>query len=400
MPEIRDYAVAAGHDGRLEILATVATDDIPGSSLPARAVWRAREVPAPDGGPDQWAPRWQSLGNPGDATELDGMMLARDTDGRLEAVTVAWAPDGGTVLHAWQDAPDGNWVGWESLGFPEPGVGSPATLTRDEAGRLELFAAHYQHAGSKVWHRRQVQPGGSQWTEWLPLGWPPVTSSLFSLGVPMAAGLNQDGRMELHIIHAEKLWHTWQKAPGSLDWVAWQSLDSPPGALEGMPALALSGDGRLRVFTPGGPGGGDPPDYSAYCREQKAPGRAWDEWFALDPRPTDATGLAVAPGADGRLVVCSVGGKEGAQSLARVEQGPLGPGDPGWAGDDGLGFPGYDGAGLLENPVLVLDGHGRLRLFFTIATGSQRGSTELYSLNQVSPNGDQWEGQLISLQAP
>jgi hypothetical protein len=120
----------------------------------------------------------------------------------------------------------------------------------------------------------------------------------------------------------------------------------------------------------------------------------------LQGRPADVTNLAVAPGAGGQLVLFYLGGKEGAQTLGRVEQGPPPYVDAGWGGNDGIALPGYDGVSWLDNPVLALDGHGRLRLFFTIATGGQPGSMDLYSLNQVSPNSDQWEGQMISLRAP
>ena len=73
-----------------------------------------------------------------------------------------------------------------------------------------------------------------------------------------------------------------------------------------------------------------------------APGKAWNGWESAQPKPTHVEDLAVAPAAGGRLVVFSVGGNGGTQSLARAEQGPLG--GVAWAGCEEMGIPGYNGA--------------------------------------------------------
>jgi hypothetical protein len=164
VPEIANFAVAANKDGLLEIVAIAGptTDDQQFTG----AVWLAQELPALPDGQDQWTLAWRSLGTPGGG-QLAGITLARNSDGRLQAATLSHNE---TVWHAWQDAPDGDWSDWESLGNPGGSITPPA-LAQNEDGRLELFAVSLL-SGLAVWHRSQLRLGQNQWTEWRSLGFP------------------------------------------------------------------------------------------------------------------------------------------------------------------------------------------------------------------------------------
>ena len=382
VPEIANFAVAANKDGLLEIVAIAGptTDDQQFTG----AVWLTQELPASPEGQDQWTPAWRSLGAPGGG-QLAGITLARNSDGRLEAATLSRSE---TVWHARQDAPDGDWSDWESLGNPGSNITPPA-LAQNEDGRLELFAVSL-FSGLAVWHRSQLRPGQNQWTEWHSLGFPASQGPLTVLAPTVAR--NKDGRLEVHLAVGGKIWHSWQKTANSPEWMPWSSLDSPDAHEDvGLPTVVLDGEGRLQVFAGSGA--------AIWSRRQHGPGQGpWEPWTL--PYPEPAAGepvLAVAAQAGGRLVLFALRNTpEGSQSLEKLEQEATDgekwlPGDP---IDTSL-------LGLAEvvpkagNPALATDSRGRLRLFLSVP-----GRIGIYALNQTNPAGGQWRQSINFFEAP
>lgn len=382
VPEIANFAVAANKDGLLEIVAIAGptTDDQQFTG----AVWLTQELPASPEGQDQWTPAWRSLGAPGGG-QLAGITLARNSDGRLEAATLSRSE---TVWHARQDAPDGDWSDWESLGNPGSNITPPA-LAQNEDGRLELFAVSL-FSGLAVWHRSQLRPGQNQWTEWRSLGFPASQGPLTVVAPTVAR--NKDGRLEVHLAVGGKIWHSWQKTANSPEWMPWSSLDSPDAHEDvGLPTVVLDGEGRLQVFAGSGA--------AIWSRRQHGPGQGpWEPWTLPYPEPAAGEpALAVAAQAGGRLVLFALRNTpEGSQSLEKLEQEATDgekwlPGDP---IDTGL-------LGLAEvvpkagNPALATDSRGRLRLFLSVP-----GRIGIYALNQTNPAGGQWRQSINFFEAP
>ena len=389
MPEILDFAVAANQDGGLEILAVVASSagDLPGGG----AVWRARELPVPGGGEPQWALAWQSLGRPPGETWPNAVTMARNHDGRLEAAILTPYP-GGQVYHAWQDRPDGNWSGWQSLGSPVPfeGTTGPA-LAANSDGRLEVFVVSEGENPVALWHRGQQEPGHNQWTDWSPLGYPADDSGQYWAPT---VGQNKDGRLEVHLITDDTVWHTWQIAANSPHWVPWARFDPQglvPSELESAerPWLVRDHQGRLRVFMI------DRVTRAVWGRSQPAPGRGpWSPWSLLRPEADtgiEAANLAVAAQKDGRLImfVLRYRSQDGTASLERLEEASSGTGE--WTSADVIEDVPVNPSAL----VMTLDSGGRLRLFFNFPQGS-----DIYYLEQASPSSSQWQQKTLSFQAP
>ena len=282
---VHDVAVAGYRDGRLELVAITADP----SGL-WKSVWHASQNKP---GGEVWE-GWESLGNPPGGVSLDfgrTAAIARNADGRLEAVTLS---RNGDAWHAWQHHPGRDWTGWRSLGAPTDNgdsIGCPV-LTVNKDGRLELFTL--DRNSNTVWHRWQQTPGGD-WSAWSSLDAPDGDPNIED-GLVVAR--NGDGRLEVFVSVFEGVWHRWQQTPGSDDWSAWAPLGRPdPGDLINTIAVAPHADGRLLlVANPAGSGvlphAGTTPSpassHSLWQRAQQFPGDtsyAWTDWSPLVSTP-------------------------------------------------------------------------------------------------------------------
>jgi hypothetical protein len=153
MSEIREIALTANQDGRLELVAT--TDDPAGFG---GEVWHAWQT-APNG---TWT-GWHSFGRPGGGAA--GPAVGRNADGRLEVAVVGG--DQG-VWHRWQTAPNNGWSPWANLGSVATGTIQGPTLASNADGRLELFLRAPDTGG--LYQLSQSAPNDG----WTPgHGWPP-----------------------------------------------------------------------------------------------------------------------------------------------------------------------------------------------------------------------------------
>lgn len=115
-------------------------------------------------------------------------------------------------------------------------AGTPA-ITRNAAGELEIFARSSDH---RLWYASQKTPGGA-WTTWQLVG-----SGFISTNDP-AVGQDRNGHLVLWDSGANgDLWVNLQNAT-TQDWTTWQS---PQDGLSfvGTPAVIREADGRLEVF--------------------------------------------------------------------------------------------------------------------------------------------------------
>lgn len=238
--------------------------------------------------PRSWS-QPDSLGSP-DHVALRALAASRNEDGRLEIFAIG---GDGVVYHRYQEkASTAPWSDWLSLG--RPGDKSLWTLSvgRNGDGRLEVFAL--DEAGA-LWHRHQPIDPGQPWSDWLSLEKPGADL------VRVVAATNADGRLEVFGLDKEgRLVHTYQKTPGSESWSSWQSLERPPDRALVELEAARNQDGRIEVFALDSRGGlwhrYQPPDAS----------QPWIDWLSLEN--PDLTSLAVGISADGRLELFGAGG--------------------------------------------------------------------------------------------
>jgi hypothetical protein len=233
---------------------------------------------------------------------LTSAALGTNEDGRLELVATSH-DDGarGTLWHAWQTTPGGDWTGWHRFGTPGPGdlFAAPAIRQRAADGCLQVFVIGGDEA---VWHRGQTAKNN---------GW----SDLSSLGMPggqagatrsPALALRDDGRLTAVVTAGGAVWQTSQRDRLSTDWEPWSPLGQPGSGQAGDLALATNPDGRLLLFTPE-----LDHDFAArglWYRHQTAPNAEWSGWKPLgSPGGQRQPGPPVVIGSrDGRLVLLTV----------------------------------------------------------------------------------------------
>lgn len=363
MADLQGIALGQNQNGRLELVATIATGLSPGSP---GAVWRLQQLAEDD---SAWTPHWRSLEVP-ITTGFGGPAMAANSDGRLE---IAAASDG-ELLHAWQTAPNGDRWRHHSLGQPS-GLRtlqeSPA-LAQNRDGRLEVFMLVGEGIFSgSLWHAWQRTQGG--WSPWAPLESPNHSG----LGKPPVVAGNRDGRLEVFAEADGAVWHIWQRTQGG--WSPWHSLESPNQVSVRRPVVARNRDGRLEAFVLGS-------DKAVWHIWQKA-GGGWSGWASLESPPDGSLSeLAAGAHADGRLVLFAVATPSGgtspgdANALWQREQAVAG----GWSPWRSFTRP-YD-TQTVEGPALALDANRRLHLWLRIP-----GGVTLYQLKQTEPNGSEWE---------
>jgi hypothetical protein len=378
MSSLAGLALALYQDGRLEVVATAANGD-------AGAVWHGQES-------SQGWSGFMPLGQPtGGASSLAGPAVARNADGRLEAVVIG---SDLAVWHAWERSPGGDWTGWHSLGQPggkpvisEPlGARAPAptpALVADANEHLQVFVVREDLT---VWRRGQRAEGG--WSEWASLRGPGGGGTLG----PLTVGASADGRLELAANDADEgaVWHAWQTPTAAGGWSGWRSLGKPGGqpAMLGS-TLARNSDGRLELFTVA-------TDGAVWHIWQTAPNDGWSGWHSLGSQgEVGLRELAVAPNADGRLVLFATE-EDSVSGLWQREQETPGGGWSAW-------LPRADRLPLVDDrpapgpigePTLILNADRRLVLFLLVG-----GTGTAYRLaNSAGPSGGPgWTGALTEL---
>jgi hypothetical protein len=242
-------------------------------------------------------------------SEVTGIALARNRDGRLELVATTGGAEGfgGDVWHAWQTAPNGSWTGWSRLGRRPGGGASAPAVARNADGRLEVAVVG---GDGTVWHRWQTAPNNDWSSQWESFGKLDDQRAIAWLVLTR----NADGRLEVFVpanndVGDERaVWHRWQTTPNGT-WSKWDSLEEPPGGLFGPLAVGANADGRLELFAPAASSGGNQQIWDRFQRT--AGDDDWWKWFSLDTAGSGellTSVPVVARNADGRLELFVVGG--------------------------------------------------------------------------------------------
>jgi hypothetical protein len=179
-------AVGANQDGRLEVFHLVTTND----------VWHVWETGNDPNAVFAWSGWALVAASP---VRFLSLAVANNQDGRLELFAIG---DDGGLWHAWQESPNGGWSSWDK--FPSPGVklvGRPAAVLNGN-GTLEAFAVD---VNGGLWNVAQTSTNNG-WGGWLSLGGENLTFA--------AAGVNQDGRVEVFSSSGGTLWHRWETSVG------------------------------------------------------------------------------------------------------------------------------------------------------------------------------------------
>lgn len=219
---------------------------------------------------------WGGSSGPGVYLPYEGgrIVSARSRDGRLEAF--AAGPDG--VSHAWQNAANGSWSNWESVGGPK---NARLAIAPNSDGRLEVFAVN----SSVMQHIWQLAPSG-KWSAWADFG---------TGGYDVAAGANLDGRIEVVASNANGVFHKWQtSATAWSDWAGTAAGNNGPA--NSRLQMAVSPDGRLEIFALSG-------QWFGHLFQTKASG-GWGAWENFGGGGHD---LTVDLNADGRIEVAASG---------------------------------------------------------------------------------------------
>lgn len=151
----------------------------------------------------------RGFGNGGISTSdsIGTLSIARNQDGTLEAAMTI----DGRLVHVRQKVPNqepssggGGWA-HHDLGRPEEHVAVDLpVLAANRDNHLEVFM---QGSDGNLWHRWQTASNGL-WSAWHNLGAP----SPLSRRRIHVVGQNEDGRLELFVVHRGELWNTWETA--------------------------------------------------------------------------------------------------------------------------------------------------------------------------------------------
>jgi hypothetical protein len=338
-PGFTGFAVEPNVDGRLELVAIAG--NWRGPVRPPEggygSVWHASQQ-TPNG---DWS-GWQPLDAPGGGVGGNAPALARNANGCLEAVVVA---SDGTVAYRAQTAANGpDWAAWQSL-RPLAGLAyATPVLVQEKDGSLSIFVLQY--SDMSVWQASH-QPGAT-WSDWTPLGKPPSMNQLDPSG--MTAAANADGRLEVFASDTKVLWHRWQRQPGGTwsDWVAMPALQELAGAYTpslGTPVVVRNADGHLFVYTL-------PSDGAVRYSNQNPnfPG-GWIPWQLLVV--SWFTDLGVGLNAENQMLVIAPSREHRLwqRAMPLMYWGPIG------------GASTYEDPGQLNRPALACNADGHLQLF-------------------------------------
>jgi hypothetical protein len=348
--------------------------------------WTQCQIPLPSGEAQQisagtdgtvWA--LDEVGN-AYAMAASPMQTAPALTGKMAPVTIRKSSNllylfcidqAGALWAIGQRTSAGGWGSWISLGAPA-GL-SLATLAAgsNQDGRLQVFAVGSDESLHTIW-----ETAPNVWSGWDVLT-PPTGTPL----VAVAAGHNADGRLEVAALGKQDgaVYHISQTAPNN-GWGTWSSLGAPSGTGVSPAALAIASqaDGRLTVFA-GGTG-----KTPVSCITQTTPGNGWGGWTAVwhitDPTNAEVQTLAVGRNPDGRLEVFCLATTNRPGVWHGFQQTPNGSWGP-WSVMGGLGA---------ERPNVALgvgqNADGRLEVFVSDSAGT------VWHDWQTSPGSGTWSG--------
>ncbi|MFI6333332.1 tectonin domain-containing protein, partial [Micromonospora chersina] len=181
-----------------------------------------------------WTP-WTQFDGPG----MVKVAAETNLDGRIEMFGL----DGvGHIFHRAQLTAGGasGWSAWTPLDGT-PGTLSTIAVARNN-DRLELYATTPDHA---LYYRTQVDPTGTAWTAWTPLG-----DSVFEIG----AESSSDGRVELVATTSSGgVVYRYQSSPGSWAGTGWTGLGAMDPVTVAVPNVkGLSQSAAITALTNAG----------------------------------------------------------------------------------------------------------------------------------------------------
>jgi hypothetical protein len=240
-------------------------------------------------------------------------------------------------------------------------------------GRLEVFVLDAWN----LWHTWQTAPNGT-WSPWALVA---QANLKLSAGPFLGINTNADGRLEVFTIDSQgALWQIWQTSPGG-GWSHWSSLDGPSAPQTvGFARVAKNADGRLEVFV-------WDKDNVPWQIWQTTPNGTWSSWIPLSDVAFKYMGdFLVAKNADGRLEIFTADEQGVTSHIWQSDSG-----SPIWSDWAKLDLPTEANIGGLPLAV-AQDADGRLELFFTDSQGA------LWHIWQVTPGN--WGSDTAHDQAP
>ena len=236
-------------------------------------------------------------------------------------------------------------------------------------GRLEVFGISDD---DRIWHTWQTAPGGP-WNG----GWSELYSDLDRLR-NLSAVRNADGRLEVFGVSSDgQIWHTWQTAPGGAWNGAWAELYTPADRLM-MLRAATNGAGGLEVF-------GIASDEAIWHTWQTTAGGAWNGGWAEFYSDADRLrSLDVGRNGDGRLEVFGISPDERIWHTWQTTGGGVWNG--GWTEL-------YSAADRLWRLDVTTNQDGRLEVF------GLSSDEEIWHTSQTTPGGA-WNGGWEQLYGP
>ncbi len=241
-------------------------------------------------------------------------------------------------FHMWQDPTSA--TGWSNWTWFPSLIATQLAAGRNQDGRLEVFVTD---TSGTLFHMWQTAPGSSIWSnndQWETLGGGHQITQL-------ALGQNADGRLEVFAIDTYgTVFHMWQTAPNTGWSPIWQSLGG--GRRVNQVAVGRNQDGRLEVFVTDTSG-------TVLHLWQISPGGGWannETWETLGSGYPMAQ-LTVGQNSDGRLEVFGI---TTSGAVVHLWQMPAGvwPSTNNW---QSLGGPSMDQLVVGQNQV------GRLEVF-------------------------------------
>jgi hypothetical protein len=251
-------------------------------------------------------------------------------DGSLCLLGVVTALVMGAVAPAGAQSPTAATMIRQSLGGQ---FTSGPAVARNADGRLEVFAIG---TDSILWHRRQLTPGGNDWSNWEFLG------GIFRPYKNIAVGSNADGRLQVFVTGTDDaLWTNWQLTPAG-PYSGWVSLG---GIVPGDPAVGRNADGRLEAFARGSDG-------ALWHLYQLTPNGIYSQWQSLG----GAVAGNVAVGYDAGRLTAFVR-RPGDNALWHLSQVAV---------NDSSRWSSWinDGSALARDPVADRRYDGRLSVYF------------------------------------
>jgi hypothetical protein len=195
---------------------------------------------------------------------------------------------------------------WEvAVDTAGPSVPAPSpkacSVQWNPRGGMEVFAMGTDRTPQHIFQNEPhtVWEPIAGWQGWMPLGAGPsstTSTGLITITSPLAAGVYQDGRLDVSGRGADgALWHNYQTTP-NYDWAGWASLG---GLLTGNPVAAANQDGRLEVFARGHDGA------LWHIAQTAANASTWSAWTSLGgvflTAPPAAGTAPPVPGASGTI---------------------------------------------------------------------------------------------------